>query len=78
MPLSWFCPLDCSPCREAACAAEGCVRTGQPVLAACEGCGTLFLAGVFVDCTECRVQPKADQITQRNAATTHSSGTRTH
>lgn len=77
MPLSWFCPLDCSPCREAACAAEGCVRTGQPVLAACEGCGTLFLAGVFVDCTDCRVQPKADRITQRNAATTRSSGTRT-
>jgi hypothetical protein len=77
MPLNWFCPLDCSICREPACAAEGCIRTGQPVLAACEGCGTLFLAGVFVDCSDCRLQTKADRITQRNAATTRSSRTRT-
>jgi hypothetical protein len=77
MPLNWFCPLDCSICQEPACAAEGCIRTGQPVLAACEACGTLFLAGVFVDCSDCRAQTKADRITQPTAATTRSSRTRT-
>jgi len=53
MPLSWFCPMDCAACWDSGCVADGCKRTAQPVLAACDDCGTLFLAGVVSICRDC-------------------------
>jgi hypothetical protein len=51
--MSWFCPVDCSMCWEPRCLAEGCARTGHPVLSACEQCGTLVVQEIGLICTEC-------------------------
>jgi len=53
MPLSWFCPVDCAACWDSSCVTDGCKRTSEAVLAACDDCGTLFLAGVLLVCNDC-------------------------
>jgi len=40
--------------------ADGCKRNSEPVLAACGGCGTLFLAGVILVCNDCVTRPASD------------------
>ncbi len=49
-----FCTYDCDVCLDAECLSDGCKRSGEPALMACEGCGELYVVTTRVCfCSEC-------------------------